>query len=470
MKKLLKGGRVVDPANGIDGVHDVLIDGDRIARVGRDLPVDGATVVEIPAGFVVCPGFIDMHVHLREPGQEHKETVATGTASAVAGGFTAVACMPNTVAGQRQRERHVADPGEGARRPDLARVYPIGAVSKGSKGELLADIAELKQAGCVAITDDGHPVATALLLRRALEYAGMFGMPVIEHCEDQSLKGDGVAHEGFHAASLGLRGIPGAAEALGAERGILLSELTGSAFHVAHMSARASLRAVRKGKENGVRVTCEVAPHHFTLTDEALAAPIPYDTNTKMNPPLREAADRDAMLAGIADGTVDAIATDHAPHHYDEKNVEFDRAPFGIVGLETAVSLSLDRLVHAGLIRLPRLVELMSINPARILRVPGGVAVGGRAGGHHDPGARSPRARAGRATAVAVEEHAVRRLGAPRRRRSHGRRRAYAVRQSRRIRWDMTDGKHSNRSRAGDRCPGDPRDDQGARRIRAAHP
>jgi dihydroorotase len=312
-----------------------------------------------------------MHVHLREPGQEHKETVATGTASAVAGGFTAVACMPNTSPVNDNANvtslilAKAAEAGQ-------ARVYPIGAVSKGSKGELLADIAELKEAGCVAITDDGHPVATALLLRRALEYAGMFGMPVIEHCEDQSLKGDGVAHEGFHAASLGLRGIPGAAEALGAERGILLSELTGSAFHVAHMSARASLRAVRKGKENGVRVTCEVAPHHFTLTDEALASPIPYDTNTKMNPPLREVADRDAMLAGIADGTVDVIATDHAPHHYDEKNVEFDRAPFGIVGLETAISLSLDRLVHAGVIRLPRLVELMSTNPARILRVPGG--------------------------------------------------------------------------------------------------
>jgi len=371
MKKLLKGGRVIDPANGIDGVHDVLIDGDRIARVGRDLPVNGATIVEIPAGFVVCPGFIDMHVHLREPGQEHKETVATGTASAVAGGFTAVACMPNTSPVNDNANvtslilAKAAEAGQ-------ARVYPIGAVSKGSKGELLADIAELKEAGCVAITDDGHPVATALLLRRALEYAGMFGIPVIEHCEDQSLKGDGVAHEGFHAASLGLRGIPGAAEALGAERGILLSELTGSAFHVAHMSARASLRAVRKGKENGVRVTCEVAPHHFTLTDEALAVPIPYDTNTKMNPPLREVADRDAMLAGIADGTVDVIATDHAPHHYDEKNVEFDRAPFGIVGLETAISLALDRLVHAGVIRLPRLVELMSTNPARILRVPGG--------------------------------------------------------------------------------------------------
>ena len=371
MKRLLKGGRVVDPASGIDGVHDVLIDGDRIVRVGRDLPLDGATLVEIPSGFVVCPGFIDMHVHLREPGQEHKETVATGVASAVAGGFTAVACMPNTVPVNDNANVTSLILGKAAD-ANLARVYPIGAVSKGSKGELLADIAELKQAGCVAITDDGHPVSTALLLRRALEYAGMFGMPVIEHCEDPSLKGDGVAHEGFHAASLGLRGIPGAAEALGAERGILLSELTGSAFHVAHMSARASLRAVRKGKESGVRVTCEVAPHHFTLTDESLAAPIPYDTNTKMNPPLREAADREAMLAGLADGSVDAIATDHAPHHYDEKNVEFDRAPFGIVGLETAVSLSLDRLVHAGLIRLPRLVELMSTNPARILRVSGG--------------------------------------------------------------------------------------------------
>jgi len=371
MKTLLKGGRVIDPVNGIDGVRDVLIDGERIARVGRDLPVNGATVVEIPAGFVVCPGFIDMHVHLREPGQEHKETVATGTASAVAGGFTAVACMPNTspVNDNANVTSLILTKAAEARQ---AHVYPIGAVSKGSKGELLADIAELKEAGCVAITDDGHPVATALLLRRALEYAAMFGMPVIEHCEDPSLKGDGVAHEGFHAASLGLRGIPGAAEALGAERGILLSELTGSAFHVAHMSARASMRAVRKGKETGVRVTCEVAPHHFTLTDEALGAPIPYDTNVKMNPPLREIADRDAMLAGIADGTVDVIATDHAPHHYDEKNVEFDRAPFGIVGLETAVSLSLDRLVHTGLIRLPRLVELMSTNPARILRVPGG--------------------------------------------------------------------------------------------------
>ena len=371
MKKLLKGGRVIDPANGIDGVRDILIEGERIARVGSSLPIDGATVVEIPDGLVVCPGFIDMHVHLREPGQEHKETVATGTASAVAGGFTAVACMPNTnpVNDNANVTTYILDK---AREANLARVYPIGAVSRGSNGELLADIGDLRKAGCVAITDDGHPVRTAILLRRALEYAGMFGMPVIEHCEDPTLKGDAVAHEGYYAASLGLRGMPGACEALGVERGALLAELTGSAFHVAHMSARASLRAVRKAKEAGLRVTCEVAPHHFTLTDEALAAPVPYDTNTKMNPPLREAADRDTMLEGISDGSVDAIATDHAPHHYDEKHVEYDRAPFGIVGLETAVSLSLDRLVHAGRIRLSKMVELLSVNPARILHVPGG--------------------------------------------------------------------------------------------------
>jgi dihydroorotase len=371
MKQLLKGGRVVDPANGIDGIHDILIDGDRITQVGRDLPVDGARVIEIPNGHIVCPGLIDIHVHLREPGQEHKETVATGTASAVAGGFTAVACMPNT-SPVNDNANVTAFILAKAKEAGLARVYPIGAVSRGSKGELLADIAELKQAGCVAITDDGHPTATALLLRRALEYAAMFNMPVIEHCEDPSLKGDGVAHEGFHAASLGLRGMPGACEALGVERGVLLAELTGSHFHVAHMSARASLRAVRKAKEAGIRITCEVAPHHFTLTDEALTTPIPYDTNTKMNPPLREQADRDAMISGIVDGSVDVIATDHAPHHYDEKHVEFDRAPFGIVGLETAVGLSLERLVHSGLIPLRRLIELLSTNPARVLNLPGG--------------------------------------------------------------------------------------------------
>jgi dihydroorotase len=371
-KRLLKGGRVVDPVNGRNGVFDVLLEGERIARVGRDLPVEnGVAVLEIAPGLVVCPGLIDMHVHLREPGHEHKETVATGTAAAVAGGFTAVACMPNTSpvndnAGVTEYIlRKAAEAG-------LARVYPIGAVSRGQKGEQLADIAELKQAGCVAVTDDGHPVATALLMRRALEYTSMFGMPVIEHCEEQTLKGDGVAHEGFHACALGLRGIPGEAESIMALRDIALAELTGGRVHVAHMSARQTLEAVRWGKGRGVRVTCEVTPHHFVLTDDLLQSPIAYDTNVKMNPPLREAADRDAMLAGLADGSIDVIATDHAPHHYDEKRVEFDRAPFGITGLETAVSLCFDRLVHPGVLPLARLIELLSVNPARILGIPGG--------------------------------------------------------------------------------------------------
>jgi dihydroorotase len=357
--------------NGRDGAFDVLIDGDRIVRVGRDLPSDGATLVEIPSGLVICPGLIDMHVHLREPGQEHKETVATGTAAAVAGGFTAVACMPNTspVNDNAGVTEYIL---KKASEANLARVYPIGAVSRGQQGEQLADIAELRQAGCVAITDDGHPVATAMLMRRALEYTRMFDMPVIEHCEEQTLKGDGVAHEGFHASTLGLRGIPGEAESIMALRDISLAGLTGGRVHIAHMSARQTLDAVRFGRARGVRVTCEVTPHHFVLTDEQLAAPVPYDTNVKMNPPLRETADRDAIVAGIADGSVDVVATDHAPHHYDEKQVEFDRAPFGITGLETAVSLCFDRLVHAGRISLSRLIELLSVNPARILNVPGG--------------------------------------------------------------------------------------------------
>jgi dihydroorotase len=372
MKQLLKGGRVVDPVNGRDGVFDVLIEDGRIAKVGRDLPLGVDTsVVDIPPGLVVCPGLIDIHVHLREPGQEHKETVATGTAAAVAGGFTAVACMPNTmpVNDNAGVTEYIL---KKAAEANLARVYPIGAVSRGQKGEQLADIAELKAAGCVALTDDGRPVATALLMRRALEYASMFDMAVIEHCEEQTLKADGVAHEGFQAAVLGLKGIPGEAESIMALRDISLAEMTGGRVHIAHMSARQTLDAVRYGKARGVQVTCEVTPHHFVLTDEMLAAPVPYDTNVKMNPPLRAAADRDAMLAGLADGSVDVIATDHAPHHYDEKRVEFDLAPFGITGLETAVSLCFDRLVHAGLVTIGRLVELLSVNPARILRLPGG--------------------------------------------------------------------------------------------------
>ncbi|HXW07994.1 MAG TPA: dihydroorotase, partial [Vicinamibacterales bacterium] len=368
---LLKGGRVVDPANGVDGDFDVLIEGARIASIGRGLPADGAHVIDVPRGHIVAPGLIDMHVHLREPGQEHKETIATGTAAAVAGGFTAVACMPNTdpVNDHAGITEFIL---KKAAEAGLARVYPIGAVSLGSRGEQLSELGEQKAAGCVAFTDDGRPVATALLMRRALEYAGMLGVPIIDHCEDPSLKGDGVAHEGYHASALGLRGIPGVAESLMVERDVSLAELTGAHVHIAHLSARQSLRAVRAGKERGVSVTCEVAPHHFTLTDEALRGGVEYDTNLKMNPPLREAADRDAMLDGLADGTVDVIATDHAPHHADEKMVEFDRAPFGIVGLETAVPLVFDRLLHTGRITIRRMIELLSVNPARLLRLPGG--------------------------------------------------------------------------------------------------
>jgi dihydroorotase len=372
MKRLLKGGHLVDPLQGIDAVTDVLLDGDRVAAIGPGLQAGpGVEVVEVPDGCVLCPGFIDMHVHLRQPGQEHKETIATGTAAAAAGGFTGVACMPNTdpvndsAAVTRSILEHAAV--EGA-----VRVYPVGAVSKGMKGESLSEMADLRAAGCVAVSDDGRPVASALLMRRALEYAGMLGMPVIDHCEDPSLKGEGVAHEGYIASLLGLRGIPAAAESIMVERDIALAEMTGSAVHIAHLSTRQALRAVSAAKARGVRVTCEVAPHHFTLTDERLTGPISYDTNLKMNPPLRERGDLEALLQGFKSGAIDAIATDHAPHQPDEKHVEFDRAPFGIIGLETAVSLTLDRLVHPGVITLRRMVQLLSVNPARILGVPGG--------------------------------------------------------------------------------------------------
>ena len=376
MKLLLKSIHLIDPAASRNGEFDVLIDGSKIERIGRNLPADGARVVELPRGQVVTPGLIDIHVHLREPGQEHKETIATGTAAAVAGGFTAVACMPNTdpINDHASVTEFIL---KRAAEAGLARVYPIGAVSIGSKGDQLTEIGDLHKAGCVAITDDGRPVVTALLMRRAMEYATMFGIPVIDHCEDPSLKGDGVAHEGAVSGILGLKGIPGAAESIMVERNISVAEMTGGHFHVAHMSARQSLRAVREGKARGSRVTCEVAPHHFVLTDEALHDKGGYDTNFKMNPPLREEADRLAMIEGLRDGSIDLIATDHAPHHADEKALEFDRAPFGIVGLETCVPICFDRLVHAGVVSLSRMVELLTINPARTLNLPGGTLTEG---------------------------------------------------------------------------------------------
>ena len=374
MKTLLKGGRLVDPVAGRDGQFDVLFDGDRVVTIAAGIQPDADTkVIDVPADFIVTPGLIDIHVHLREPGQEHKETIATGLASAVAGGFTAVACMPNTspVNDQAGITQFIL---KRAAEVGLARVYPIGAVSMGQNGEQITEIGDLHKAGCVAITDDGRPVLTALLMRRALEYASMFKMPVIEHCEDPSLKGDGVAHEGPVASMLGLKGIPSCAESIMAERDISLAELTGGHVHIAHMSTVETLRAVRGGKARGIHVTCEVTPHHFALTDEAIRG---YDTNTKMNPPLREEEDRLAMIEGLRDGSIDVIATDHAPHHADEKALEFDKAPFGIVGLETAIPLCMKYLIEPGIIGWPRLIELLSAAPARVLNLPGGTLTEG---------------------------------------------------------------------------------------------
>ncbi len=364
MKLLLKNARVVDPKAGIDGAYDVLVEDGRIARVEKRIASAGATTLDL-AGLCVCPGFIDMHVHLREPGQEWKETIATGTRAAAAGGFTGVACMPNTqppIDSRSVVEFVLAQ----ARQHGAVPVYPIGCVSKGQEGVELAEMGDMAVAGARGFSDDGKPVASAGLMRRALEYARIFDLPVIDHCEDETLVAGGVVHEGPVSTRMGLAGWPGVAEDVMVQRNILLSEYTGGAVHIAHLSTGRSADLVRRAKEAKIRVTCEVTPHHLVLTDEAVSG---YDTHAKMNPPLREESDRLALLAAIADGTVDAIATDHAPHNADEKCVEFSRAPFGVVGLETAVSICLDRLVHAGVIGLPRLVELLASGPASVLRL-----------------------------------------------------------------------------------------------------
>ena len=364
MKLLLRNARVVDPAIGLDAERDVLVEDGRISRIEAKLAARGVEALDL-GGLVVCPGFIDMHVHLREPGQEWKETIASGTRAAAAGGFTGVACMPNTeppIDSRSVVEFVLAQ----ARQHGAVSVYPIGCVSKGQRGEELAEMGDMAVAGARGFSDDGKPVASAGLMRRALEYARIFDLPVIDHCEEPTLVSGGVVHEGEVSSRLGLEGWPGVAEDVMVQRDILLAEYTGGAVHVAHMSTARSADLVRRAKQANVRVTCEVTPHHFALTDEAVGE---YDTHAKMNPPLRPQADRKALLDALADGTVDAIATDHAPHHADEKCVEFARAPFGIVGLETAVSLALDRLVHAGVIDLARLVELMASGPARILRL-----------------------------------------------------------------------------------------------------
>jgi len=371
---LLKGGRVVDPAQGLDATLDVMITEGTIEEVGPRVQARGAQVLEVK-GLVVCPGFIDIHTHLREPGREDKETIATGTRAAAAGGFTAVCAMPNTdpVNDTAGITRAIV---EKARAEGAVRVYPIGAITRGQKGEELSEYGDLKEAGCVAFSDDGKPVASARVMRRALEYAKAFDLAIIDHCEEPTLAEGACMNEGSVSTILGLRGQPAAGEAIMVERDVLLAELVGGRLHIAHVSAAASVDAVRRGKARGVRVTAEVTPHHLFLTDEAVRE-TGYDTNTKMNPPLRSEADREAVLAGLRDGTIDCIATDHAPHTVDDKKVEYDHAANGVVGLETAVALCLDRLVGAGLLELPYLVALLSANPARVLGLPGGTLAPG---------------------------------------------------------------------------------------------
>jgi dihydroorotase len=361
----LEGGRVVDPASGRDGACDLLIEDGRIAAIGRGGRRSSAVRAVDVSGLVVCPGFVDMHVHLREPGQEHKEVIETGTRAAAAGGFTSVACMPNTdpVNDNLSVTEFIVSE---ARRRGVVNVFPIGAISKGSAGAELAEIGDMVRAGAVAVSDDGQPVSSSYLMRMALEYTRVFDIPVIDHCEDRSLAAGGVMNEGKTSTVLGLRGMPGEAETIMVSRDLRLAELTGGRLHLAHLSTRASLEEVRRARARGVRVTCEVTPHHLVLNEDAVAES-QYDAATKMNPPLRSEDDRLGLLQAIEDGTVDVIATDHAPHHSDEKLVEFDDAPFGIVGLETAVALAMDRLVRPGHIDLTRLVELMALNPARIL-------------------------------------------------------------------------------------------------------
>ncbi len=368
MNLLIAGARVVDPANGVDAVQDVLVTNGRIARLGRALKAPAGTETVDAAGKVVCPGFIDMHAHLREPGHEYKETIASGTRAAAAGGFTAVACMANTfpVNDNRAVTDYIL---ARARVEGVVRVYPIGAVTRNLEGKQLAELAELAEGGCVAFSDDGKCVMNAEIYRRAMEYALPFGTPIISHAEDCHLAGGGAMHEGIVSTELGLPAQPAAAEEVMVARDIVLAELTGAHLHIAHISTAGAVRMVREAKARGVRVTTEATPHHLLLTDEAVRS---YDPNTKMAPPLRSKRDVEALVEALADGTVDAIATDHAPHALSEKEDEFAEAANGVVGLETAVPLLLDRLVRPGVIDLAALVTRFSVAPARLLNLPGG--------------------------------------------------------------------------------------------------
>ncbi len=372
---LLRGGRVIDPSRNLDEVADVLIQDGLVAGVGRGVgEPDGAEVMDVK-GLVVAPGLVDLHVHLREPGQEDRETVATGARAAAAGGFTAICPMPNTdpVTDNQAAVGFIVKQAAAAR---AARVYPIGAVSLGSKGQQLAEFGEMVGAGAVAVSDDGRPVASAHLMRTALEYAQTFGIPVANHCEDPTLAAGGVMHEGVISSRLGLKGIPAAAEEVMVARDVLLAGLTRGHVHLCHMSTRGSVEIIRRAKDAGAHVTAEACPHHFTLTHESCLG---YNTQAKMNPPLREPEDVEAIRRGLRDGTIDVIATDHAPHHYDAKEREFDDAPFGIIGLETALALGITELVAGEVLTLPQLLARMSTIPAKVFGLPGGSLAVGRA-------------------------------------------------------------------------------------------
>ena len=373
MGVLIKNGRVIDPSQSLDMVSDIYVQKDRVREISEriDTPRKSDTVIDA-SGQIVAPGFVDIHVHLREPGYEHKETIKTGCLAAAAGGFTSIVCMPNTnpINDNASVTEYILLK---ARTEGIVNVFPIGAITKGEKGKELADIGEMCEAGCVGISDDGMPVTDSGLMRKAMEYVKPFGIPVITHAEDTGLSAGGVMNEGFVSTELGLRGIPAASEEVGVVRDIILCELTGTPLHICHVSTKGSVRLVRAAKKRGAKVTAEATPHHFTLTDKLVYG---YNTDAKMNPPLRTQEDVDAILEGIADGTIDVIATDHAPHSQDEKNVEFDLAPFGIVGLETALSLSLE-LVEKGIITLEEMIKKLTVAPSEIVGIERGTLVPG---------------------------------------------------------------------------------------------
>jgi dihydroorotase len=368
---LIRGGRVIDPATGFDGIRDICIKDGKFAENWR---CDGA--VFDASGMIVAPGFIDMHVHLREPGIEHAETIESGSRAAAAGGFTTICCMPNTIP-VNDNATVTSYIVERARNAAIVNVYPIGAITKGSKGEELAAIGSMKAAGIVAISDDGRPVMNSRVMRRAMEFARSLDLPVIDHCEDLNLSAGGDMHEGVHSTKLGLRGIPASSEDVMVARDILLAETTGVRYHVAHISTRRSVAMVAFAKSKGLPITCEATPHHFALTDADLET---YDSNYKMKPPLRTHLDVDAVIDGIVSGAIDVIATDHAPHAGDEKMQEFERCPFGITGLETAIGLSFEALVHSGKITVAHMVALFTTGPARVLKLDRGTLATGAPG------------------------------------------------------------------------------------------